>query len=109
MSIDDARTFREQINRSKELQKEVEQILRKEAEPGIVRLAERHGLHFTTEDIFAVLASSELTDFELEMVGGGTAVSNQNCSTVQSQSPVVEQGVPIDAQTLNVRKTLGTL
>jgi predicted ribosomally synthesized peptide with nif11-like leader len=94
MSIADAQAFRQKVAQDTKLQQEVEQAVRKEAEAGVVRLGQRYGLQFTTDDIYAALTNSELTDFELEMVGGGAAVYNAECARERYGFASPEVGLP---------------
>jgi hypothetical protein len=85
MSIVEARVFRDRINRSKDLQNEVEQLLRRQAESGIVELARRLGYQVTAEDIFAVIATSRLTEFEIKMIGNAAGLGRATCSRLQRE------------------------
>jgi predicted ribosomally synthesized peptide with nif11-like leader len=73
MSREAAIEFRAKINASKALQAEVVRIFDVK---DLVALGARHGLQFTPEEAIAVgeaaTAEGELSDFELELVAGGT-------------------------------------
>ena len=73
MSIESVRKFREAVNASASLQGEV-RALRTASSEELVALGARHGFSFTAEELRSVGTSikNELTDFELEMVAGGT-------------------------------------
>ena len=69
--------FRALVNSSTELQQGVAKVFVNEGE-GIVEFAKRHGYDFSTEEALGIFAEKdELSDFELELVAGG---SPANCN-----------------------------
>ena len=70
MSKQTVLAFREKVNASPDLQKQI----RANADAknlDIVALGKAHGCDFSAEEVKGLLNEAELTDFELEMVSGG--------------------------------------
>jgi predicted ribosomally synthesized peptide with nif11-like leader len=86
--MESVRNFREAVNASVALQGEV-RALNPASPAALVELGSRHGFAFTADE-FASAASSaqaELTDFELEMVAGGTLPVGQMAANVVPIGP----------------------
>jgi predicted ribosomally synthesized peptide with nif11-like leader len=102
MSTKDAEAFRAQVAKSPALQKEVTEAVRKDPNGGVIALGRVHGFEFTGEDVFTVLSGSELSDFELEMVGGGTLTNLQGGDCGGQVRPGAPQTLPSN-QELNTK------
>lgn len=77
MSLQAAQAFRQQANASPALQSQVAGFFQNGNidYEGLAALARSHGHEVTTEDAIAALsgADDELSDFEMELVAGGTS------------------------------------
>lgn len=81
MSIQAAQDFRQQTNASPALQAEVARHFNNGSidYAALAELGRKHGHDFTAEDAVTVLSapSDELSDFEMELVSGGTCMPPQ--------------------------------
>ncbi|GAB3433792.1 Nif11-like leader peptide family RiPP precursor [Massilia solisilvae] len=81
MSIQAAQAFRQQTNTSPALQAEVARHVSNGTidYAALAELGRKHGHDFTAEDAVTVLSapSDELSDFEMELVSGGTLIPPQ--------------------------------
>jgi predicted ribosomally synthesized peptide with nif11-like leader len=81
MSMQAAMDFRALVSQDKGLQAEVARVLRVEE---LIALGARHGFEFGAQEAVAVIDSAthedELSEFELELVAGGTPMCC-NCNS----------------------------
>jgi len=81
MSLEIAREFHSKVNSSSALQAEIRGCRKIEETLDIAR---NHGYAFTAQDLLAVAdettKSEELSDFDLELVSGGTPICCVNCN-----------------------------
>lgn len=78
MSLDALEKFYEHVRNDKTLEQEATAALQ-EGASAVVKLAEREGFAFTSEELSVALAhhaaaNDELSDDELELVAGGLAI-----------------------------------
>ena len=75
MSLDQAKAFRDYVAQNDEVQREIRSALMKE-NAKISEIAAKRGFTFTSEEgqqAWDAGQDNELSDFELDMVAGGTA------------------------------------
>ena len=75
MSLDQADAFRDYVSQNKEVQREIRSALMTDSAK-VSEIAARHGFTFTSEEgaqAWESALDNELSDFELDMVAGGTA------------------------------------
>jgi predicted ribosomally synthesized peptide with nif11-like leader len=87
MSSDAVLKFREAVNRDDELKNEIRAAAASEAKLDVVAIAARHGFAFTAAELSAVAGdvANELTEFELEMVAGGSVRPTETMYTAHAR------------------------
>ena len=74
MSLDQANAFRDYVAQNEDVQKEIRSALMTESAK-ISEIAAKHGFSFTSEEgeqAWESAQDNELSDFELDMVAGGS-------------------------------------
>ncbi len=81
MSLDIAREFHSKVNSNMDLQSEIRGCRKIEE---TLEVARNHGYHLTSQDLLAVAEeatkSGDLSDFDLELVSGGSPICCVNCT-----------------------------
>ena len=80
MSLDQANAFRDYVSQNEGVQKEIRSALMTESAK-ISEIAAKHGFTFTSEEgqeAWDAAQDNELSDFELDMVSGGS-YSQSSC------------------------------
>ena len=75
MSLDQANAFRDYVSQNEAVQREIRSALMTESAK-VSEIAAKHGFSFTSEEgeqAWASAQDNELSDFELDVVAGGTA------------------------------------
>ena len=75
MSLDQANAFRDYVSQNEDVQKEIRSALMTESAK-VSEIASKHGFTFSSEEgqeAWDAAQDNELSDFELDMVAGGTA------------------------------------
>ena len=81
MSLEQANAFRDYVSQNEGVQKEIRSALMTESAK-VSEIAAKHGFTFTSEEgqqAWASAQDNELSDFELDMVAGGSRSGNGNC------------------------------
>ena len=79
MSLDQAHAFRDYVSQNKDVQKEIRSALMTESAK-VSEIAAKHGFSFSLEEgqqAWESAQDNELSDFELDMVAGGTTRGGQ--------------------------------
>ena len=74
MSLDQAHAFRDYVSQNEDVQKEIRSALMTESAK-VSEIAAKHGFTFTSEEAeqaWETAQENELSDFELDMVAGGS-------------------------------------
>ena len=74
MSLEQANAFRDYVAQNEDVQKEIRSALMTESAK-VSEIAAKHGFSFTSEEgeqAWETAQENELSDFELDMVAGGT-------------------------------------
>ena len=74
MSLDQAYAFRDYVSQNEDVQKEIRSALMTESAK-VSEIAAKHGFSFTSEEgqqAWETAQENELSDFELDMVAGGS-------------------------------------
>ena len=74
MSLDQAHAFRDYVSQNEDVQKEIRSALMTESAK-VSEIAAKHGFSFTSEEgeqAWEAAQDNELSDFELDMVSGGS-------------------------------------
>ena len=74
MSIDQANAFRDYVSQNEDVQREIRSALMTESAK-VSEIASKHGFTFTSEEgqeAWETAQENELSDFELDMVSGGS-------------------------------------
>jgi len=74
MSVDQAHAFRDYVSKNEDVQKEIRSALMTESAK-VSEIAAKHGFNFTSEEVeqaWEAAQENELSDFELDMVAGGS-------------------------------------
>ena len=74
MSLDQANAFRDYVSQNEDVQREIRSALMTESAK-VSEIASKHGFTFTSEEgqeAWETAQENELSDFELDMVAGGT-------------------------------------
>ena len=69
--MDQANAFRDYVAQNDEVQREIRSALMTESAK-VSEIAAKHGFTFTSEEAWDAAQDNELSDFELDMVAGGT-------------------------------------
>ena len=81
MSLDQATAFRDYVSQNEDVQREIRSALMTESAK-VSEIAAKHGFSFTSdegEQAWASAQDNELSDFELDMVAGGSRGANRPC------------------------------
>ena len=81
MSFDQANAFRDYVSQNGDVQKEIRSALMTESAK-VSEIAAKHGFTFTSEEgeqAWASAQDNELSDFELDMVSGGSSPRGGRC------------------------------
>ena len=81
MSLDQANAFRDYVSQNEDVQKEIRSALMTETAK-VSEIAAKHGFTFTSEEgqqAWESAQDNELSDFELDMVAGGSRSGNPPC------------------------------
>ena len=81
MSLDQANAFRDYVAQNDDVQKEIRSALMTESAK-VSEIAAKHGFSFTSvegEQTWESAQENELSDFELDMVAGGSRGRNGKC------------------------------
>ena len=74
MSLDQANAFRDYVSQNEDVQREIRSALMTESTK-VSEIASKHGFTFTSEEAeqaWDAAQDNELSDFELDMVSGGS-------------------------------------
>ena len=74
MTLDQAHAFRDYVSQNEDVQKEIRSALMTESAK-VSEIAAKHGFSFTSEEgeqAWETAQDNELSDFELDMVAGGS-------------------------------------
>ena len=74
MSLDQANAFRDYVSQNEDVQREIRSALMTESAK-VSEIASKHGFTFTSEEgqeAWETAQENELSDFELDMVSGGS-------------------------------------
>ena len=80
MSLDQANAFRDYVSQNEDVQKEIRSALMTESAK-VSEIAAKHGFTFTSEEgeqAWESAQDNELSDFELDMVAGGSRSGSGN-------------------------------
>ena len=80
MSLDQANAFRDYVAQNDEVQREIRSTLMTESAK-VSEIASKHGFTFTSEEgqqAWETAQDNELSDFELDMVAGGSTGRSSN-------------------------------
>ena len=103
MSLDQANAFRDYVAQNEDVQKEIRSALMTESAK-VSEIAAKHGFTFTSEEgqqAWESAQDNELSDFELDMVAGGTGDWGGNGSSLlaffacRKRSLIAARWVPI--------------
>ena len=78
MSLDQASAFRDFVSQNEDVQREIRSALMTESAK-VSEIASKHGFTFTSEEgqqAWETAQDNELSDFELDMVAGGSDYRN---------------------------------
>ena len=80
MSLDQANAFRDYVAQNDDVQREIRSALMTESAK-VSEIAAKHGFTFTSDEAERAWATNdnELSDFELDMVAGGSRGGNRPC------------------------------
>ena len=81
MALDQANALRDYVSQNEDVQREIRSALMTESAK-VSEIAAKHGFTFTSEEgqqAWDTAQDNELSDFELDMVAGGSRSGNPNC------------------------------
>ncbi|MDF1662877.1 MAG: Nif11-like leader peptide family RiPP precursor [Planctomycetota bacterium] len=74
MTIEAATKFRAHVDANQDLQDSIRDQMA-DGNLNLINIGKEHGFEFTDEELKEITDQGELSDFELELVSGGIAVS----------------------------------